>query len=374
MKKILSAAAAVLCAGLLLSGCQSNQAQTGAQTTEGESTASVRTELPDYSWEDKNIDDYVKLGTYRGVEYEAASREVSEDEVETTIQQLLSYSASREQITEGTVKDGDTINIDFTGRIDGEEFDGGTASGYTITVGTTRMIDGFVEGLVGKSVGEEVVLDLQFPEDYGREDLNGKDVTFTVRINSIAGDAIVPELTDEWVEEYTAGQYKKVEDFRAYVKESMEQEAEQNAALQDQSTIWQAVVANAEILSYPEGLIDYYYADQKSLLESYAIQNGVDYDTYLTQIGLTPETAETELQDYAEETAKSAIVNRAIARELGIEITEEEYQSYLDELAQTYNYEDREALVRDAGGKISIEDGMIFEEVIEKVQKDAVAK
>lgn len=374
MRKLAGWTAAVLCAGLLLSGCQSNKEQTEAQTTTGESEAQTITELPDYSWEDKEIEDYVKLGTYQGVEYEAANTEVTDEEIETTIEQLLEYSASREEIKEGVVKEGDMINVDFVGRIDGEEFEGGTASGQMITIGTTRMIDGFVEGLVGKSVGEEVVLDLQFPEDYGVETLNGKDVVFTVQINYIAGDMVVPELTDDWVEDYTMGQYNTVEEFRTYVKDTMEQEAERNAALEDQSTIWQAVVSNAEILSYPEGLIDYYYADQKSLLESYAIQNGVDYETYLAQIGLTPETAETELQDYAEETAKSAIVNRAIAEELDIKIAEEEYQSYLEELAEIYGYEDLDVLVRDAGGRVSIEDGMIFEQVIEVIQKSAVAK
>ncbi|MCI8514641.1 MAG: trigger factor [Lachnospiraceae bacterium] len=374
MKNLLKRTAAILCAGFLLSGCQSNQARTEASTTAGETTAQTVTELPDYSWEGKEIEDYVKTGTYKGIEYETVHVEVTEDEIEATIQELLNYAAEREEIKEGTVKEGDTINVDFTGRIDGEEFEGGTAAGQMITIGTTRMIDGFVEGLTGKSVGEEVVLDLRFPDDYGKEELRGKAVTFTVQINYIAGDPVVPELTDEWVEDYTAGKNRTVEDFRAYVRESMEEEAGQNAVMEEQSRIWQAVMADSEILGYPDGLIDYYYADQKGLLESYASMNGVDYETYLTQIGLTAETAETQLQTYAEETAKSAMVNRAIAKELDIEITEEEYQEYLEELAAMYNYEDREVLVRDAGGRISIEDGMIFERVIKVIQESAVAK
>jgi trigger factor len=374
MKKFYGWTAAILCAGLLLSGCGSNDTQTQAGTNAEEAENQTRTELPDYSWEGKDINDYVKLGEYKGIEYEKASAEVSDEEVESMIEQMLNSAATQEQIKEGTVKDADTVNIDFTGKIDGKEFEGGTASNQTITIGTTKMIDGFTDGLIGKSIGEEVVLNLKFPEDYGKEDLNGKDVEFTVKINYVAGEKIVPELTDEWVKGYTSEQYKTVEEFRSYVQESMKTEAEKNATTENQSAIWQQVVENASILSYPEGLVEYYYADQKGMLEDYATYYGVDYDTYIAQLGLTAEKADEELQTYAKESAKSAMVNRAIAKELNIEITDEEYKAYIDDLASTYGYEDMDELVRDAGGKISIEDGMIWERVMKVIEENAVAK
>ena len=127
-----------------------------------------------------DLSKYVKVGNYKGLEYTSQKASVTDEEVDVEIQRRLQKAAKTENSKTGKVENGDTINISFVGKIDGKEFEGGSSESTDITVGTTQMIDGFVEGLIGKNVGESVTLNLKFPDDYGKTDLQGKAVEFKV--------------------------------------------------------------------------------------------------------------------------------------------------------------------------------------------------
>ena len=191
-----------------------------------------------YDYED--LTEYIEVGEYKGLQYSKETVTVTDEEVQTEIDSILQQSATTEEVKEGTVEDGDTINVSFTGKIDGKEFEGGTSESSDITVGETQMIPGFVEGLVGKNVGETVTLDLTFPEDYHAEEVAGKDVVFEVKIKS-EKITTVPEFNKEFVEKNS--EFKTVEEYRDAVKSAILQTKQDKADETMQAGLWEQIVA-----------------------------------------------------------------------------------------------------------------------------------
>ena len=136
-------------------------------------------------YENLDLNEYLKVGDYKGLETAAFTVEITEDEIQTQINSELEAAAKTEEIAgDVAIADGDTVNIDYTGKKDGKKFDGGSAKGEELVIGSGSFIDGFESGLIGKKVGEKVTLNLTFPEDYTEKSLAGEDVVFTVTINS----------------------------------------------------------------------------------------------------------------------------------------------------------------------------------------------
>ena len=170
------------------------ESTTAAEETESaqesESAAEEAEEPSDYvsAFDLGDINEYVELGEYKNIRVTAQDTEVTDEEVEEELNSQVENSVpDYEKITEGTVAEGDVANIDFVGRMDGEEFDGGSGEDFNLTIGSGQFIEGFESGLIGKNIGETVVLDLSFPEDYSKTkpELNGKPVEFTVTINYV---------------------------------------------------------------------------------------------------------------------------------------------------------------------------------------------
>ena len=167
---------------------------------------------PDYT-----ASDYVELGEYKGLTVKIAPIEVTDEEILAQIS-ANAGSDAMEDVTEGTVEEGDTANIDYVGKLDGEAFDGGTAKGYDLEIGSGTFIDGFEDGLVGVKIGDTVDLTLTFPESYPSEELAGKETVFTVTVNSVKR---MKELTSDLVSTITDGEYTDVDAYKESVKETL---------------------------------------------------------------------------------------------------------------------------------------------------------
>ena len=154
---------------------------------------------------------------------------------------LLNQYEQVEVTEDRAVQKEDTVNIDYTGYMDGEEFEGGSATGDDLLIGSGSFISGFEDGLIGHKKGEEVTLDLTFPEDYQNEEMQGKAVQFKVKINKISQ---APELTDEWVAANT--DYKTVEEYKAAQKELMQKSADADYESQVKSDLFSLVVDGTE--------------------------------------------------------------------------------------------------------------------------------
>ena len=203
----------------------------------------------------ENIEEYVNLGTYLGVEAEKASAELTDKEIEDAINEVLDSYKDYEQIKEGVVAEGDTVGIDYVGKLDGQAFEGGTGS-YDLKIGSNSFIDGFEDGLIGVKIGETVDLNLTFPADYKSADLAGKAVVFTVTVKYKQGtEKVRPELNEEFAKKLG---YKTVEALKEeilkYIKQQKEAEVEGNFMID----LRDKVIGNCEIKKH-EGIYDEYY-------------------------------------------------------------------------------------------------------------------
>lgn len=317
---------------------------TGAQETTAAGSEATVTEMPEYvsAFDLGDISEYVELGDYKNIEVTEQDTTVTDEDVENELQsQVDNAAAEYEQITEGTVKDGDVVNIDFVGKMNGEEFQGGSDSDFNLTIGSGQFIDGFEDGLIGKNVGDTVTLDLTFPEDYSKTntDLNGAAVEFTVTINYIQGEELAKELNDAFVQKQTNGQYNTVDEYRAYIREDLETTNKDTARKTEINEAWSKIKENATFKKDPEELINYVHDSQMYQFESTLAAYGMDKASYLAQMGQTEEEFEQTLMDYSRDQAQTSILIRAIIEAENIDLTDEEYEEGLQTLAEENNME-----------------------------------
>ena len=193
-----------------------------------------------------NPDDYIELGQYKGLKVTRMSSEVTKEELEEEYNNNLEYLLSPEPVTDrDDVREGDTVNIDFVGKLDGEAFEGGSAEGYDITIGSGTFIPGFEDGLIGTKAGEQTELNLTFPDNYPNDkNLEGKPVVFEVSVNSIKRP---PEPTDEKIKTATEGKFSTIEEYKKSLKESLDRKAADYADSEMYKDLWDQVVDNAKL-------------------------------------------------------------------------------------------------------------------------------
>lgn len=288
-------------------------------------------------------EDYIELGLYKGLEYEMPSGEVTEEEIQEELMYLASSVATQEVITEGTVENGDLANIDYIGTLNGVAFDGGTAQGYDLSIGSHTFIDGFEDGLLGVNIGDTVDLNLTFPENYGAADLAGQAVVFTVTVNYVTRDNI-PEITDELIKEISEGQYTNLEDYKADLVEQMKADNLEYINSQAYTELLKMAVDNAEVIKdIPQEYIQGKISRMLINVQDYAKAYGMDIESFLQQyMGLTQEEYKSQSIEYAVEAAKQSLVLQAIAAAEGISISDEEMQQAIDEYVELYNYKDED--------------------------------
>ncbi len=339
-------------------------------------------------YSDYDLSEYVTVGEYKGLEYERTTVSVSDEEVQEEIDSRLQANATSEQSTEGTVEDGDTLNIDYEGKVDGKTFDGGSAEGASLTIGTGTFIDGFESGLVGKKIGSTVTLDLTFPEDYGQDSegevtdegkaaLAGKPVTFEVKINSKQVE-VVPEYNLDFVKEYYSD-YDSLEAFEAGVKEELLAEKQEEADMAVKQALWEQIVEASEMKKYPEEK-DTLIEEERQNLKQTAEDYGMEYDDYLEAIGYTEESIEELLTSYAESTIFNEMLAYRIAEIEGLEVTDDEYDEYLQELLDRAGMDEEtfeatnNMTIKEWGEEYDIRLTLLLNKVLDKVIEYGVEK
>lgn len=252
-------------------------------------------------------EDYVDLCEYNGIPVEEAQPSVTDDYVEMYINYNLSSSASYKEITDrDTVKDGDVVNIDYDGTIDGAEFDGGSSTGYNLTIGSGSFIDGFEDGLIGKKVGATVSLNLTFPDDYSNTDVAGKDVVFKVTINSIE-ELVTPELTDDWVAEQNIDGVTTADEYREYTKKQLLTQAQSTYDSDVQSAITTYLQDNCTFRKDPpQAMVDRFSDYVLDYYTQYANQYGMDLESFMQYVSPTEETDAVEDTEAASGDASEA--------------------------------------------------------------------
>ena len=280
---------------------------------------------------------------------------VTDDEVQSYVESIVSSNPTMKEV-DRAAKDGDVVNIDYVGKKDGVAFDGGTAQGYDLTLGSGTFIDGFESGLIGVKKGDKIDLNLTFPEEYGNTDLAGQAVVFEVTVNAVK-ESTDAKLNDEWVENYTGGNQTTVAEFLEDTKNEMQEQREQSEHTIELNSLIGAVVENSTFDINPEAIE---YEAQKMMQSSQQslAQYGIDLDSYLSMVGMTKEDYEAQMRTNGEEYAKMKILVQEIAEKEGMDkLTEADYKA----IEKQYGYS-RQMLVQMAG-----EEAVDFETLYMKV-------
>lgn len=278
---------------------------------------------------DYQVEDYVKLGEYQKLPVQYPVPEVTDSDVELYIQEQLEENTVYTEVTDRGAKEGDYINMDYVGTIDGKEFEGGSDSGVEFELGIGEFLDEFDENLIGKSAGETVTFPVTFPEEYD-EELGGTTAEFTVTVNAVA-TAEQPEYNDDFVSQVS--DCKTTKEYEKQVREELLVSAQEDAASAAKESALGLAVENAQIDGYPQKLYDLFYQDAVEGYQALAEMFGMEYEDLIAEFG------EESLDGEALYRVNEYMVAQAIAEAEGITITEENYQAEAENLAVEYEYE-----------------------------------
>jgi trigger factor len=291
-------------------------------------------------WENITALDYVELCDYENISIPSDIHEITDEAIQTEIDTILADYASDEQVTNRAVADSDTVNIDYVGSIDGVEFDGGSTDGVgtDVTIGVTSYIDDFLEQLIGHTPGESFDIEVTFPEDYGEENLNGKDAVFAVTINYIV-ETVLPDLTDEFVLNNLSSDYgwSIVTEVEAGIKNDLQSLATVNY-------VREYIVENTNIISLPEALLKYQENSMLSYYQNYASYYEMELEEFLSAyvgVATVDELLEANSANMTE-AANFYLIIQAIAEDAGISVSDEDVATYFKDYAGLDDYSEYE--------------------------------
>ncbi|MGM0470972.1 MAG: trigger factor [Bacillota bacterium] len=304
----------------------------------------------------------VELGEYTELGLEEEPEEITEEDVEMELNTKQEQFAQLKEADHDEVQDGDFVIIDFEGYVDGETFEGGSAEEYTLEIGSESFIPGFEEQLIGAEVGEEVEVDVTFPEEYQQEDLAGEGAIFKVDVKEIK-EKEVPELDDELAAEI--GDFDSLDELKADTRSKLEEEAAEKADNLLKNELIKQVTENAEV-NIPETMIENELDMMINNMKQRLQQQGMDFEQYLSVMGKEEEDFRDEQREEARNQVKSTLVLDAIAEEEDINVTDEELENKIEEIAQQQDQEPEmvKAMLQMQGQYESLADNMRNEKVI----------
>ncbi|HJG96196.1 MAG TPA: trigger factor [Romboutsia timonensis] len=298
-----------------------------------------------------------ELGAYKGIEISKVDNTVSEEEVELSLNEMVNKNARLISVEGKALENGDTAVIDFEGFENGVAFEGGKGENYNLVIGSNTFIPGFEDQLVGKKAGEEVEVNVTFPETYHAENLAGKPVVFNVKVNDVKVKE-VPALDDEFAKDTT--EFETLAELRADVKAKLEEQAKNAADAEMRNALVEKVSANTEV-EVPEAMIQH-QIDNMLMELNYQLQyQGLNLQQLLEMTGRGVEELREERRADAERLVKSSLILEAIAEKENVEVNEADVDAELEKMAAMYNMEVekiksslRETDIEDIKGQIKI--------------------
>lgn len=362
----------ILAAALAAAGCGKEAPAESTQETVQESTAESAAPVPTEAAETEPETEpavygdtaSVTLGEYKNLHANKVIAEVTDEEVQNQIDQVLKAHPTYTEVDRAAAS-GDTVNIDFVGKIGGEAFDGGSSSGYDLELGSGAFIAGFEDGVIGMKKGETKDLALKFPDNYQHEDVAGKDVIFTVTLNAVK-EKEIPELNDEFVKSI-APDVLDAQQYRDTVKAQL---LEYRQSLNDstmEAELLAQLLDNADVV-LTKADVDAEYNEQLVEMNKQAAGYGLDMETYASVSGMTMAQFQEELRRNAENTVKSRMVLNEIAKKENLTLTDEDRQA----LAEQYGYETVEKLLEEMEvPEETFEETALFRKVMDYIISEA---
>lgn len=358
----------LLCAmALSVTACSKNKKD------DMEPVAGVVSERPVYP--DVKALDYITLPKdYKkmSVEVEPKVTEISDEDVENRIKRSLPANEVEDETTVLTM--GDTAVIDLKGTIDGEEFENGSAENYTVTLGSKKLVNGFEEQMEGMTLNErksKKTIRVVFPETYSNEELRGKMAVFEVKLKSFTHITPMDELSEDEIQELSGGEAKTLKDYKAYTKKVMQDEYDQKYRDDCEAAIMDYLVENCEVKDLPEELYDWYYDSVYAVYVDYADTYGMTIENVFAANGIQGVTDKKTFMEYAKDYAKDSLLGelipQAIAEDMKITCTDDEYKAYAEQMMKDRNYDKTLEEFEKAYKKVTIEHWTVTDNVWKKL-------
>lgn len=274
----------------------------------------------------------VTLGDYKGIKLDKVEYNVTVDDVQAEIDRARKQAGRRVEVTDRAVENGDIVNLDYSGSADGVKFDGGTAQGQELVIGSGSFIPGFEDGMVGMKVGETKDITVKFPENYHAENLAGKDAVFTVTVNKIEKEEL-PELNDEFAKEVS--KFDTLDEYRADVEKRLTEENTRRADAENENKLVEAIVNNASV-EIPSCMIEHqldHIVEEMRYRLSY-MYRGMKLEDYLKYTGGTIEELREARKADAERDVKTRLTLEAIVKAENLDVTDAEVEAEIVRMAQ----------------------------------------
>ena len=275
----------------------------------------------------------VELGSYTGYPFELEKAEVTDEQVEQVIGELREQQATLRPIDDRTAQDADIASVKFTGTIDGEPFEGGSADRMPLVIGEDRMIPGWEANLVGMKIGEEKGFDITFPDDYRVEELQGKQAHFEIELLDLR-EKLLPEVTDDFAR--SVGSVASVDELRAEIREAMETRAVADARHHFGDRIIDFASTNATV-ELPEVMVANEIEIMRDELRTRLAQQRIGMEQYLALSKQTPEELAVELREPATRRVKTLLVLSAIAEKEGVDASDADIDAEIAEQLARYD-------------------------------------
>ncbi len=313
----------------------------------------------------------VTLGDYKGIEVEKKEAEVNEEEITAEIDKAREANSRLITIEDRATEDGDTVIIDFDGYVDGKQFEGGYAEDYTLVLGSHSFIDNFEDQLVGKNLGEDVEVNVTFPEEYHVDELKGKPALFKVKIKEIQKKEL-PELDDDFAQDVS--DFDTLDEYKADVEKKILENKENQIKREQEDQIIEKIIENAQ-MEIPQQMIA---AQTRQMTQEFAQRlqsQGLSLEQYMQFTGVTPQKMMEDLEPQALKRIQSRLVLEAVVAAENIEASDEEIDKELENMASMYQMEIdklKELIGDDEKKQIGMD--LAVQKAVEFVVKEAVEK
>lgn len=277
----------------------------------------------------------VTLGEYKGVEVPKAEIEVTDEEIQAQVDKERENNARMIDVDDRAVENGDMIKLDFEGSVDGVAFDGGKAENYDLTIGSGAFIPGFEEQLIGKNIGEDVEVNVTFPEDYQAENLKGKAAVFKCKVNEIKVKE-VPEADDEFAQDVS--EFDTLDEYKEDIRKNLTEKKEADAKRAKQTAALEKAVENAS-MDIPEAMVDEQVRRMAEDFERRIQSQGLSLEQYMQFTGMTVEGLLEQMKPEALKRIQNSLVLEAVAAAENIEISDERLDEELAKMAEQYKME-----------------------------------
>ena len=310
----------------------------------------------------------VTLGDYKGLEVAKADVEVSEEELSAELEKEREKNARTISVEDRAVENGDMIMLDFEGFVNGVAFDGGKGENYPLTIGSNSFIPGFEDQLVGAKIGEDVEVNVTFPEEYQAPELAGCAAVFKCKVNEIKVKEL-PELDDDFAQDVS--KFDTLAEYKEDVKAKLAASKADAAKRAKEDAVIEKIIENAQ-MDIPEAMID---TQARQLVDEFAqrIQaQGLSFEQYLQFTGMTLDTALEQMKPNAVKRIQSRLVLEAVVKAENIEVSEDDVKAEIAKMAETYKMDaDKLAEIMGEEEKKQIQMDMAIEKAVELVTEAA---